>query len=109
MTHHLNRRAEGTATTAKPSQRDAQRAPKPIVKSDWLPVFQELATQIPAFRPFLEEHFQLRLVIDASMVHEELQWRLRSRRDPANRSALHECAAAKVVVLFAPNRLESEI
>jgi hypothetical protein len=88
---------------------DARRRLKPVVKSDWLPQLQELASQIPAFAPFLEDYVQLRLVIDANMVHEELQWRLGSRRDPDSRSALHECAIARVVILFAPDHLESEI
>jgi len=83
--------------------------PKPLVPSDWLPLLQDVAVEIPAIASLLEKHIQLRLVIDANMVHEEIQWRLRSRREASNRTALHECVVAKVVILFAPNHLEREI
>jgi predicted nucleic acid-binding protein len=83
------------------------------IRSDWLPRLQELAAQLrsrlPELAPFLEECLQLRLVIDANYIHRELQWRLRSRRDPSARSALHESADSRVLVLFAPDWLHAEI
>ena len=80
-----------------------------LVTSDALPMLYELVSQVPAFAPFFKNHFQIRLVLDANFVHRELQWRLKSRRDPSARSAIHESIEAQVVVFFAPDCLESEI
>jgi hypothetical protein len=80
-----------------------------LVTSDALPMLWELASQVPALAPFFKDYFQIRLVLDANFVHRELQWKLKSRRDPSARSAMHESMEAEVVVFFAPDCLESEI
>jgi predicted nucleic acid-binding protein len=51
----------------------------------------------------------MRLVVDANRVYAELHWRLRRRRNPANRSALHEAIDAGVVILFVPPYVTHEI
>jgi hypothetical protein len=53
--------------------------------------------------------FQLRVVIDANIVQGELRWRLKSRRKPGARSALHEVLECGVLVAYAPYFLENEI
>jgi hypothetical protein len=51
----------------------------------------------------------MRLVFDANRVHAELRWRLTRRRNPSERSAIHEAVVAGVVVLYAPDHLKAEI
>jgi predicted nucleic acid-binding protein len=79
------------------------------IKSDWLPMLHELASQVPALAPFLEDYLQIKLVIDANFVHRELQWRLKNRNKPSARTRLHESADAGVLILFAPVHLSQEI
>lgn len=78
-------------------------------RSDWLPLLQLLAAQVPALAPLVEEHLQIRLVIDANFVHRELQWRLKSRQQKNARTRLQEAVDSGVLVLFAPAHLEAEI
>jgi predicted nucleic acid-binding protein len=79
------------------------------IRSNWLPMLQEISSQIPELAPFLSEYLQVRVVIDANVVHKELQWRLQSRRKADARTRLEEAAIAQVLILFAPTHLESEI
>lgn len=80
-----------------------------IFRSDLLPQFVALIEALPALEPLLPQLFQMRLVVDANRVQAELRWRLRRRRNPANRSALHEAIDAGVVILFVPPYVTHEI
>lgn len=55
------------------------------------------------------EILQLRVVIDANVVIEQLIWRLTKRRDPSARTGLHEAIDSGVVIAFAPQFLKQEI
>jgi predicted nucleic acid-binding protein len=57
----------------------------------------------------MPEILQLRLVIDANIVQEELRWRLKRRRKADARTALHEALASGVLIAYAPHFLEDEI
>lgn len=80
-----------------------------IFRSDLLPQLVALIEALPALEPLLPQLFQIRLVVDANRVHAELRWRLRRRRNPASRSALHEAIDAGVVILFVPPYVMHEI
>ena len=80
-----------------------------IFHSDLLPQLVALIQALPALEPLLPQLFQMRLVVDANRVYAELHWRLRRRRNPANRSALHEAIDAGVVILFVPPYVTHEI
>jgi hypothetical protein len=80
-----------------------------IFRSDLLPQLVALIEALPALEALLPQLFQMRLVVDANRVQAELRWRLRRRRNPANRSALHEAIDAGVVILFAPPYVTHEI
>jgi len=94
-----------TAYISEPSKRIAV---APEIRSDLLPKLHALASQLPELAPLLEDYLQIKLVIDANFVHQELQWRLK-RRNPIARTRLHESVVSGVVILFAPTHLGSEI
>jgi hypothetical protein len=80
-----------------------------FLRSDFLPQLLALKEAFPALAPLLPQVLQLRLVVDADRVQGELRWRLRRRRHPAARSALHEAIDSGVLVLFAPRYVIDEI
>ena len=80
-----------------------------LLHSDFLPRLVRLVDALPDLKPLLPRLLQLRLVVDANRVQGELRWRVRRRRNPANRSSLHEAIDAGVVVLFAPLYVKWEI
>jgi hypothetical protein len=80
-----------------------------FLRSDFLPQLLTLREMFPALAPLVLHVLQLRLVVDADRVQGELRWRLRRRRNPAARSALHEAIDAGVLVLFAPRYVIHEI
>jgi hypothetical protein len=80
-----------------------------MLHSDLLPKLVRLVDAFPNLKPLFPKLLQVRLVVDANRVQGELRWRLRRRRNPANRSSLHEAIDAGVVVLFAPLYVKWEI
>lgn len=80
-----------------------------LLRSDLLPYLAGLIQTLPPVRALFPQIFQLRVVIDANIVQGELRWRLKSRRKPDARSALHEVLACGVLVAYAPHYLENEI
>lgn len=82
---------------------------KKLLRSDLLPGFVALIRALPGLQPLIPEILQLRLVIDANIVQEELRWRLKRRRSAYARTALHEVLACGVLIAYAPHFLEDEI
>lgn len=80
-----------------------------LLRSDLLPGFVALIRAVPGLQPLMPEIFQLRLVIDANIVQEELRWRLKRRRKANARTALHEVLASGVFIAYAPHFLDDEI
>lgn len=80
-----------------------------MLRSDLLPKLVALLNAFPGLKTLVPNLFQLRLVVDANRVRGELYWRLKKRRNSANRSSLHEAIDAGVVVLFAPEHTKWEI
>ena len=80
-----------------------------MLHSDLLPKLVAFVEEFPVLKPLFPKLLQLRLVVDANRVRGELYWRLKKRRNVANRSALHEVIDAGVVILFAPEHVKWEI
>lgn len=80
-----------------------------MLHSDLLPKLVALLDAFPGLKPLFPKLLQLRLVADANRVRAELYWRLKKRRNPANRSSLHESIDAGVVVFFTPEYAKWEI
>ena len=80
-----------------------------VLRSDLLPCLAGLIQALPSLRTLFPQIFQLRVVIDANIVQGELRWRLKRRRKPGARSALHEVLECGVLVAYAPYFLENEI
>ena len=80
-----------------------------MLHSNLLPKLLTLRDSFPSLKPLFPKLLQLRLVADANRVRAELYWRLKKRRNPANRSSLHESIDAGVVVFFAPEHAKQEI
>lgn len=80
-----------------------------LLRSDLLPGFVALIKAVPGLQPLMPEILQLRLVIDANIVQEELRWRLKRRRKANARTALHEVLACGVLIAYAPHFLEDEV
>ena len=80
-----------------------------LLRSDLLPHFVGLIGIFPALKTLFPQLLQLRLVIDANIVQSELRWRLKTRKKPGARTALHEVLACGVLVAYAPHFLEREI
>lgn len=80
-----------------------------LLRSDLLPHLAGLVQALPSLRTLFPQILQLRVVIDANIVQEELRWRLRSRKKPGARTALHEVMACGVLVAYAPHFLDKEI
>src|SRR4029077_650365 len=77
--------------------------------SDALTGMRGLLESLPALVPMLQGLVELRLVIDANIVQQELRWRSATRRNSNARSGLQESMDAGVVVALAPEFLKSEI
>ncbi len=80
-----------------------------LLRSDLLPYLAGLIQTLPSLRTLFPQILQLRVVIDANIVQGELRWRLKSRRKPSARSALHEVLGCGVLFAYAPHFLEDEI
>lgn len=63
----------------------------------------------PALQPLIGNVLQFIVVLDASSANAEIRWRVRSRREPAARSSLHELIESGVVTAAAPFWLKTEI
>lgn len=80
-----------------------------LLHSDLLPKLVALLRAYPNLKPLFPKLLQLRLVADANRIRAELYWRLKKRRNPSSRSALHEAIDSGVVVLIAPEHAKWEI
>lgn len=80
-----------------------------LLRSDLLPGLVALMKARPDLQPLMPEILQLRVVIDANIVQEELRWRLKRRKKANARTALHEALACGVLIAYAPHYLEGEI
>lgn len=80
-----------------------------LIRSDLLPQLVALSEDLPVLAALRPRVLQMRLVFDANRVHAELRWRLTRRKNPSDRSAIHEAIVAGVAVLFAPEHLKAEI
>jgi hypothetical protein len=74
-----------------------------------LPQLIAFMEALPVLREFMPNPLQVRLVADANRIHAELRWRLRKRRHPDHRSAIHEAIEAGVAVFLAPEYVKQEI
>ena len=86
-----------------------QRRLEDVFHSDRLPRLMAFIEAMPLLAELLPRLPQVRLVADANRIHAELRWRLRKRRDPTYRSAIHEAIEAGVAVFLAPEYLKREI
>src|SRR5580704_16802427 len=86
-----------------------QRRLEDVFHSDRLPRLMAFIEEMPLLAELLPRLPQVRLVADANRIHAELRWRLRKRRDPIDRSAIHEAIEAGVAVFLAPQYLKPEI
>ena len=80
-----------------------------LLRSHRLPQLIAFMEALPVLREFMPNPLQLRLVADANRIHAELRWRLRKRRHPDHRSAIHEAIEAGVAVFLAPEYVKWEI
>lgn len=80
-----------------------------LFHSDRLPQLVAFMEALPVLRDLIPYPFQLRLVADANRIHAELRWRLRRRRHPEHRSAIHEAIEAGVAMFLAPEYVKQEI
>jgi hypothetical protein len=74
-----------------------------------LPQLIAFMEALPVLRELMPHPLQVRLVADANRIHAELRWRLRKRRHPDHRSAIHESIEAGVAVFLAPEHVKQEI
>jgi hypothetical protein len=86
-----------------------QRRLEDVFHSDHLPRLIAFIEAMPLLAELLPGLPQVRLVADANRIHAELRWRLRKRRAPTDRSAIHEAIEAGVAVFLAPEYLKWEI
>lgn len=80
-----------------------------MITSDQLPQLREFLSISPLLQEIFGETLQLRVVIDADIAQKEVIWRLRKRRNPTARTALHEAIDSGTIVALAPSFLEQEI
>jgi hypothetical protein len=80
-----------------------------FLQSDLLPHLVGFIQAFPSLRILFPQLLQLRFVIDANIVQGELRWRLKTRKNPSARTALHEVLSCGVLVAYAPHFLEDEI
>jgi hypothetical protein len=92
------------AHTSRPSPRLED-----LLRSHRLPQLNAFMEALPVLREFVPNPLQVRLVADANRIHAELRWRLRKRRHPDHRSAIHESIEAGVAVFLAPEYVKQEI
>jgi hypothetical protein len=98
----------GDGCTSYPDVNDPLRL-ETLFPSDALVGMRNLLASMRVLSPLLRELIQVRLVIDANIVQQEIRWRSARRRDPAARSSLHEAIDSGIVVALAPTFLKSEI
>lgn len=80
-----------------------------LLRSHHLPQLMASMEALPVLREFMPHPLQVRLVADANRIHAELRWRLRKRRHPDHRSAIHESIEAGVAVFLAPEYVKKEV
>ena len=79
-----------------------------IYPSDLLEMFAGFLRRVPAAAALAREIIQLRLVLDASFVQQEIRFLLRKNK-PEARSSLQEIIDAGIVIALAPSFLKVEI
>lgn len=77
--------------------------------SDSLLDLWTFASEIPGIKSLLKSLVRVVVVIDANVVHRELEFRLRKRRKPEARSSLTEAIQSGAWVAIAPPFLDEEI
>jgi predicted nucleic acid-binding protein len=80
-----------------------------FIRSDALEKLNEFRKRSSVLREAVDEPFQVRLVLDACIIQQELRFRLYGKRKPEARSALQEILDSGTVLPFAPPKLIEEI
>jgi predicted nucleic acid-binding protein len=80
-----------------------------FIRSDALEKLNEVRKLNPVLREAIDEPVQLRLVLDACIIQQELRFRLCRKEKPEARSALQEILDSGTVLPFAPPKLIEEI
>src|SRR5260370_3014295 len=80
-----------------------------LFPSDKLAELREFIKKLAAFSPSLKDLIQVWIVVDASVIQEELRWRLGSRRNPTARSGFQESIESGFFIPVAPPFLKAEI
>lgn len=80
-----------------------------IIRSDSLAKLNDFRKLNPVLREVIEEPVQIQLVLDASIIQQDLRFRLRHKKKPEARSALQEILDSGTVLPFAPPELIDEI
>src|SRR5215472_13479531 len=80
-----------------------------IFPSDRLNELIDLARRWPVFTELLQDLIQVWFIVDASIIQEELRWRLGSRIKPGARSKFQEAVESGIFVAVAPHHLKAEI
>lgn len=78
------------------------------VDAEVVAAFRALQSSFPALKP-LGDLFQATVIIDASVVIQDLVWLCGKRQNPAARTALQEVIAGGTVRPTAPRHLDDEI
>jgi hypothetical protein len=86
-----------------------QRQLEDLLRSDHLPQFIAFIEAMPILAELVPHPLQVPLVADANRIQAELRWRLRKRRHPSDRSAIHEAIEAGVAVFMALEYVKQEI
>jgi hypothetical protein len=74
---------------------------KALFPSDSLVGMRHLLASVPVLCALLREVVQVRLVMDANIVQQEIRWRSAGRRNRVARSSLQEAIDSGVVVALA--------
>lgn len=80
-----------------------------FVRSDALAELSRFRKLSPVLREVTDEPIQIRLVLDACIIQQELRFCLRNKRNPRARSALQEILDSGTVLPFAPPKLIEEV
>jgi hypothetical protein len=76
--------------------------------SDLFGKLLDCVRSVPGLASMVNGFIQVRIILDASIVQEEIRWLFR-RRDPAARSSLQEAIDSGVVLAIVPDFLDAEI
>lgn len=80
-----------------------------IFPSDKLKELTDLARRHPAFAHLVQDLIQVWFIVDASIIQEQLRWRLGKRTKPHARSNFQEAVESGIFIPVAPPHLKVEI